>query len=220
MASGIFQGFSKDAPRFFKELAQNNNSAWFNANRSRYDEGVKRPAHALMEDLLAGIKKVVPGVDQGKVMRINRDIRFSRDKSPYKTHVALLLWDDKMQGPGASYLYFHLGADKLILGSGVHEFEDGHRSAFRQALVHPKKGAEFSRIVAKLKAYELGDKFYKKTPKGFDPAHKNAEYLLYSGMHVSAELPVPKEAFGPSLTAFCLKHYKNFAAFHRWMTNV
>jgi uncharacterized protein (TIGR02453 family) len=220
MPKPLFTGFTKDTPRFFKELGANNNSAWFNANRSRYEAAVKKPAHALMEDLLAGMKKALPEVNQGKVMRINRDIRFSRDKSPYKTHVAMLLWDDKMSGPGASYLYFHLGADKLILGSGVHEFEGAHRAAFRQALVHPKKGAEFSRIVAKLKAYELGDKFYKKIPKGFDPAHKNAEYLLYSGMHVSLETSVPKEAFGPALTALCLKYYKQFAPFHRWMTNV
>jgi uncharacterized protein (TIGR02453 family) len=220
MPEPIFQGFSKDTLKFFKELARNNKSAWFNANRSRFEAAIKKPAHALMEDLLLGMKKVLPEVRQGKVMRINRDIRFSRDKSPYKTHVAMLLWDDKMQGRGACYLYFHLGGDKLIVGSGVHNFEDGHRAVFRQALVDPKKGAEFSRIVAKLGAYQLGEKAYKKIPKGFDPAHKNAEYLLYNGMYVSAELPVPKEAFGPGLTALCLKHYKQFAPFHRWMTQV
>jgi uncharacterized protein (TIGR02453 family) len=216
----LFKGFAKDSLRFFKELQANNNKAWFDANRARYDSGIKGPAHALMEDLLAGTKKFLPELNQGKVMRINRDIRFSRDKSPYKTHAALLLWSDKATGPGHSHFYLSFGADGLVLGNGLHGFENNQRDAFRKALVDPKKGAEFTRIAASLKGYQFGEQKYKKVPKGFDPKHKNAPFLLYDGIYVYAELPVPKEAYGPGLVPFCLKHYKNFVPFHQWMNKV
>src|SRR5271170_2375848 len=102
--AATFQGFSKDTVGFLKDLARNNNTQWFHANRERYEETVKKPSLGFLGALIYGLKKILPEVKDGKVMRINRDIRFSKDKSPYKTHIALMLWDENMKGKGCSHL--------------------------------------------------------------------------------------------------------------------
>ena len=81
--------FDSDFANFFKDLAANNNKDWFHENKKRYEKSIKKPFYAFMTDLIAEIQKHDPLIDvQAKdcVLRINRDVRFSKDKTPYNLH--------------------------------------------------------------------------------------------------------------------------------------
>src|SRR4051812_38810038 len=99
MASDIapFTGFPKSAVAFLAQLAANNEKAWFDAHRETYDNDLMEPARAFVSALGPALQKVSKGIRyepkvNGSIMRINRDTRFSNDKSPYKTHFDLWFW--------------------------------------------------------------------------------------------------------------------------------
>lgn len=84
-----FAGFTPAGPRFFRSLARTNNRNWFEANRPVYETAVREPLRALVEGLDVALAAIVPeitGDPKRSLFRINRDIRFSKDKSPYKTN--------------------------------------------------------------------------------------------------------------------------------------
>ena len=86
--------FSEDFLRFFKELAGNNNKEWFDLNRKRYFKEVKDPFHHFIEDLIAAVQKEDSNVNiapKDAIFRINRDVRFSKDKTPYKLQVSAII---------------------------------------------------------------------------------------------------------------------------------
>src|SRR5262249_48339909 len=110
--------FSPAAQRFFRSLSRNNNKTWFEANRSVYDTEVRAPLKALVEELdvrLAGIAPEIIGDPKRSLFRINRDIRFSKDKSPYKTNAGCWFYHQdsgrqvgREADAGSAGFYFHL----------------------------------------------------------------------------------------------------------------
>ena len=92
-----FKGFSPDTISFFLQLRQNNNKPWFDAHRQMYNEAVMDPSRAFVEALGRRLATIAPGVHADprvnrSIFRINRDVRFSKDKSPYKPYFASLFW--------------------------------------------------------------------------------------------------------------------------------
>src|SRR5205085_9969929 len=91
MTDPLFNGFPRQGLQFLKQLKQNNNRDWFNENRQVYEESVKKPMLRLVEMLAGSFARFAPEIQaspRSSLYRINRDTRFSKDKSPYKTHVA------------------------------------------------------------------------------------------------------------------------------------
>jgi uncharacterized protein (TIGR02453 family) len=86
--------FNNDFVKFFRELEKNNTTDWFHANKTRFENSVKKPFHKFIDDLIDALRFVHPNLDmtaKEAIFRINRDIRFSKDKSPYKTHMLALI---------------------------------------------------------------------------------------------------------------------------------
>lgn len=110
---------------FFKELAANNHKEWFDANRKRYEEEVRKPMLAFAGELIAGLNQLEPGVydmePKQTLFRINRDIRFSKDKSPYKLHMAANFSPEKKQDASIPGLYIQLGPEMVWLAGGIYE---------------------------------------------------------------------------------------------------
>ena len=112
---------------FFKELANNNSSEWFNANKARYEKDVKNPFLSFLETLVQLLKDSEPDLENVEpkkmLFRINRDIRFSKDKRPYKEHLAASVGKfgtkDKMY-PGH---YIHIGVEEIFIAGGAYFFE-------------------------------------------------------------------------------------------------
>lgn len=221
-----FDGFSKSTLHFFEELAQNNTKEWFDENRAIYELEVKARAESFVIAMGEKLIELSPTINaeprvNRSIFKINRDIRFSKDKTPYKAHLAIIFWDGggRMESPS---FYFHLGAQELMLGVGLYSFDKKILDEYRKSIVHPKHGAEFHQIVQKLKkkGFEVSGKKYKKTPRGFDNEHPYAEYLLHGGVYTGVSIKPPKELYSKKLVSFCFRQYKDFLELEQWLVKL
>ncbi len=220
-----FSGFCRETVDFFVQLKRNNTRQWFEAHRESYEPYVLAPARAFVNVMGKSLRRLcpkiisVPKVNKS-IFRLNRDTRFSLDKSPYKTNLGIYFWEgtrSRMECPG---FYVHLEPPKFLLGAGFYTFPDRMLDRYRRAVVHPRRGSELRRIIAeilKTGGLELGGKKYKRVPVGFDPAHPNAELLLHNGLHFSYETDIPQEFLSPELVGYCLKKFKPTIPLHRWL---
>jgi uncharacterized protein (TIGR02453 family) len=113
--------FSPQLFAFLRELKQHNERGWFNANKDRYARELKEPALAFVEDLGYRLPQVAPYLtaDQRSLFRIYRDTRFSKDKTPYKTHVGIYFRHARAGDVDAPGLYLHLEPRQVFLGAGI-----------------------------------------------------------------------------------------------------
>ncbi|MFN8294035.1 MAG: DUF2461 domain-containing protein [Chitinophagales bacterium] len=158
------QFFNKKFLEFFRLLEENNNKEWFDANRSFYEAEVKQPFKKLVEQLILRLQKDLPDINSNAskaIFRINRDIRFSKDKAPYKTNVAAVFsrtgtkdWDY----PG---FYVHFGNNELLAGGGLYMIGKEQLAKVRQEIYYNPE--VFSKIIneksfKKVYPQILGDK--------------------------------------------------------------
>ncbi len=215
-----FTGFSKTAPAFFHELAIEMNRDWFLANKQRYETEWVQPMTALLAQVRDGLAAAYKPLKlaEPKVMRIHRDVRFSKDKAPYKTHIGgMLRIVAKGESPAAMYL--HLGSDEEFVGVGTYFFEPEKLATWRK-VVASKAGVELAAMIAKLRkaGYEVGGHDdYKKVPKGFDPDHPRADLLKLKGL-TAGPGPIPRGLLHkPGLAAWLIQHGVALAPLVRWL---
>lgn len=216
--AAAFAGFDRDAMQFLHELTLEMNRDWFEANKARYQRVWVEPLTALLDEIRARLTKTYTPLKIGapKLFRIHRDTRFSKDKSPYKTHVAGML-------PLREHcvaLYFHVGIDEDYAGAGNHFFEDAQLPRWRKLVGADKTGKEIAGIVGKLRkaGYEVGGhEDYKKVPKGFAPDHPRADLLKLRGLGAGFP-PMPKGLLHkPALVDWLVLHGKATAPLVRWI---
>lgn len=218
-----FRGFSRQAPAFWHELAAEMNRDWFTANKQRYQDEWVEPMQALLDTVHAGLVATYKPLTLGepKVMRIYRDVRFSKDKQPYKTHIGAVITvaGKKLGESGNAAMYVHLGIDEEFVGVGTYFFDPERLVRWRKA-VAGKAGAELAALVTRLRkaGYEVGGHDdYKKVPKGFDPEHPRAEYLKMKGLTAGpGELP-KGILHQPALATWLVKHGKALAPLVKWL---
>jgi uncharacterized protein (TIGR02453 family) len=223
--NGVFKGFSRQTIQFFEGLSKNNTKNWFEAHRNDYEKHVLEPARAFITAMGKRLRTqfpaivAVPKVNKS-LFRINRDTRFSLDKSPYKTNLGIFLWEGtrpRMECPG---FYFHLEPPNLMLGGGLYMFPNYLFDTYRSSVVHHRYGKELAEILSKIgkkEGFQIGGKHYKRVPAGYDPSHPNAEYLLHNGLYVGAETDVPQELYSKTLLDYCWEVYKPSFPLHRWL---
>jgi uncharacterized protein (TIGR02453 family) len=171
-----FTGWPVEAIEFNEGLEDDNSRAYWQAHKKVYDDCVKRP----MEELLAELE---PDFGPGRIFRPNRDVRFSNDKSPYKTN-------------GAAHLsggYISVSADELFVGSGLYMPMPDDLKRFRAAIDADRTGRELEGIVATLRKskYDVSAHDAVKTaPRGFDKDHPRIELLKLKGITMSKAWPV------------------------------
>jgi uncharacterized protein (TIGR02453 family) len=170
-----FTGFPKDGLRFLDELEVNNNRDWFLAHRATYDKACREPMEALLAEL-------EPKYGPGKLFRINRDIRFSPDKSPYKTHLGAVI---------GRHAYISLSPESFFVGGGGHMLEGTTLTHFRTAVAADKSGRQLERIVAGLerRGYNIGGEALKSAPKGYSNDHPRIRLLRYKGVTMGKQFP-------------------------------
>ncbi len=170
-----FDGFGTGAVRFYEELAANNTRDWFQANRDRYDDEIRAPLEHLLADLAGEF-------GDGKVFRPNRDVRFSKDKSPYKTNAAAVV-DGASEG--AHSLYLQLSADGLMVAGGAFMLGGDELARFRAAIDDDRSGPELGRIVDDLQragAQTGAHDQLKTAPRGYPADHPRIDLLRWKGM--------------------------------------
>ena len=136
--------FSNDFINFFKELSANNNREWFNANKERFKSNVEAPFKDFVQVMIQQMQKLQGGLDgleaKDCVFRIYRDVRFSKDKSPYKTHMAALIGPGGRKDKTSPGMYLQFSAEDVRLYSGAHMLEKKDLEAVRHAIVDDLQG--------------------------------------------------------------------------------
>jgi uncharacterized protein (TIGR02453 family) len=220
-----FNGFPPETLEFFAGLAVNNNKPWFETHRGDYENYVLEPSREFVIVLGEQLRNLAPGIMADprinkSIFRIYRDTRFSKDKTPYKTNLAL--WfpvsesGAKFDHPG---YYFHLEPGNLMLGAGIYSFSKTLLKDYRDAVVDPELGPSLAHAIAIVanKGYSIGEKTYKRTPRGYNPDHELAELLLYSGLTTGIDLGIPKELHATDLIDYCFDHFKVMAPIVDWL---
>ena len=133
-----FFGFDKKAFTFLRALknSKNNNKEWFDANRDKYEEYLKKPMRDLIDTLAIEIKKIDPNivVNYKSIFRINRDIRFSQDKRPYKNYLAAAFAFDRVKSSEIPQFYFHISPDEFIVAGGQYSSESNMLKKIRKGI--------------------------------------------------------------------------------------
>ena len=219
-----FGGFERSAFGFLHELQIEMNREWFEENKARYQALWVEPMTALLGDVAAGLARTYAPIRLGapKLFRIHRDTRFSKDKSPYKTHVAgmIPLGTRKPVEGGCTAMYLHLGTDEEYVGVGTYFFEAGQLARWRRLVAADKTGKPLAAMVARLRdaGYVVGGHDdYKKVPKGLPPDHPRAELLKMKGL--TGGFPaIPRGlVHKPGLVDWLVEHSKATAPLVVWL---
>ncbi len=223
---GAFNGFPKEAFTFLRGLARNNAKAWFDEHRKEYDEYLMEPAKAFVLAMGERFESFAPSVVveprvNGSIRRINRDVRFSKDKRPYKTWLDMQFWEGEDKRCGHASFFCRIEADKLYLGAGMYEFPKGQLEAYRNAVADDATGRALAKTVAKLEkaGYPVGGKHYKRVPRGFAADHDRADLLMHSGLFAIKEIKRPQEIHSKKFLAFCTGHYKKVLPLFDWLAD-
>lgn len=216
--------FPAETFAFLEGIAANNAKTWFEANRALYEKGYVEAGKAFVTELGPRLREISPSVQfdprvNGSIGRINRDIRFSKDKRPYKTHLGMWFWHGEKKGWDKPGFWFGITPEHLQLGTGWWGFPKDALDEFRQSVIHPRSGKALVAAVEAVKAkgpYEIGGKTRKLLPKGFSTDPERQEYLLYEGLHTYLELPVAA-ARSPGLIDLCLEHSANAWPINKWL---
>ncbi len=222
-----FTGFSSETIKFYRDLAKDNSRTFFEKNRSGYENFVMKPSRNFVIEMGERMGKIAfdlhadPRVDRS-IFRIYRDSRFSRDKTPYKTHLAIWFWDGPGKRMESSGYYFHLEPGKLMLGAGMYMFPDYMLKGYRDAVSDEKFCNGLHKAVSGLlkKKYSIGEKHYKKIPRGYDREYRYADYLLFNGLHAGIEADIPDELFSDALIDYCLERFRDMYPLHKWLCNM
>ncbi len=172
-----FSSLISDARTFLNTLHDNNSRDWFLEHKAQYDADLKRPAELLLDQVAVDLSKATGSAIKSKLFRPHRDVRFSKDKTPYHTHLHLL-WTDMENGRQPMGWFFGIGRDYLSVGAGLMGFEKETMLAWREH-VGNEGGAEMAALIQSLetKGYRVAEPELKRIPAPFDKDHAHGELL-------------------------------------------
>lgn len=207
--------------KFLKELAANNKREWFLENKPRYEAEVRDPALRLIADFSPHLNKISknlladPRPSGGSLFRIHRDTRFSKDKTPYKTHVGITFRHVDGKDVHGPILYLHIEPGRVFLGAGMWHPPAESLAQIRDAIVeHP---ARWKKVIAKVDVGEGSDKL-KRPPRGYDPDHPLIEDLKRKSFISAADL-TQKQVMSDKLLSDLAREYKRRAPILEFLSN-
>ena len=231
MSASEFRGFTPAAIRFLSSLERNNTREWFQAHRDAYERDVREPLAAFVEEMdvrFAALAPEIVGDPKRSLFRIHRDVRFSSDKSPYKTNAACWFYHgDAGRGVGSTTphggagFYFHLEPGGSMIGGGIwmpprptlarirEQLDEDHRALARlladAALKRRLGGLDESAMLTRM-------------PRGYAVDHPAAALLRHQSFTVGRALS-DAELFSPRLADVLARDYARLVPFVRWFNN-
>jgi uncharacterized protein (TIGR02453 family) len=219
-----FEGFADREGRFFRALARNQRRDWFEAHKTEYVAGWHRPMQALLDEVRDRIDPLFRRLPLAapKVFRIHRDVRFARDKSPYKTHIGgYIAVDGGGHGPGATApLYVHIAAGESFVCAGQYMMDGAQLARLRAAVVDDRTGLPLAALLHKLTraGFTVGSHdTLRKVPRGFDPDHPRAELLKRKGLIVTFPTLPRTLLVQRRLVDWLVAHTKRVVPFVEWV---
>ncbi len=180
----MFSGFPKQAQSFFKELKKNNNRPWFAENKERYEALVLQPALEFVAAMERPLKKLspfftaVPKKSGGSIMRIYRDTRFSKDKTPYKTNLGIHFRHEAGKNAHAPGFYFHIDAERAFMGGGIWQPDAEVLEPIRFLIDDaPDRWKKIKSKKDFRETFSLEGSSLKRAPKGYPETHPLIEDL-------------------------------------------
>jgi uncharacterized protein (TIGR02453 family) len=220
--------FTKRALSFFRGLARHNEKAWFEAHRDEYETEVRGPMRELIEDLdvhFAGFAPEIGANPKRSMFRINRDIRFSKDKSPYKTHAAC--WFHHLNAErnvgaeaysGSAGYYFHLEpGGRSMLGAGLWMPPRPQLNELRRGIADDPAG--FDRMARSIPRRFGGlddEGALKRMPRGYSEDHPAAKWLRFQSF-TSGRTLTDAQVTSTSLASFVAREFEALLPLVRWM---
>lgn len=223
-----FTGFGPDALGFLDGLAADNSKSYFDEHRKVYGQQVATPLKGLVNavgDAMRG--DIAPNIDfepkLGKSMfRINRDLRFATDKTPYNTYLDAVWWQGETPRTSPGFI-MRITSTEVLTGVGVFGMSGASLEAFRAAMLDDVTGSEFDAVLAStlqaLPRAELSEPQRKRVPKGFPADHQRSEMLKYEQLHVSASAKTPKSITSPKFVDWLTDRYTKLVPMHRWLVD-
>ncbi len=202
-----FTGFPEAALDFYDDLEADNSKVFWDAHKEVYKTAVAAPMAALTDEL-------ADEFGTAKIFRPYRDVRFSKDKTPYKTHQGAFIG----VGPATGY-YLQIGAPGMRVGAGFYEASPTRLAAFRTAIDNDLYGPALEQTIAKLrrKGWEIGGETLKTTPRGWDADHPRIELLRHKSLTVMRDYGFEEIIHTPKLVAQIRKHWRETSTLLDWL---
>jgi uncharacterized protein (TIGR02453 family) len=202
--AGEFAGWTGDFKGFFTGLQVNNSKAYFEAHRHQYEQDVKQPMVALLADLESRF-------GPARLSRPNRDIRFSADKSPYKTNIYATTRDGG---------YVALGPEGLVVGGGRYMLDAAQLARFREAVAVSGSGAKLVALVEGLrkKGYDLGGQELKRVPPPFPQDHQRGDLLRYKRLFYWQQWKIGPWIATPAVRERVAEAWSDGATLNAWLS--
>lgn len=213
----MFSGFSEGTFKFLHGLKKNNNKEWFDAHRSDYEEYLREPSKAFVEAMAVRIKEAglpLKANVKSSLFRINRDVRFSKDKSPYKTHIGISFLMEGLASDEWTGMYLGMEPEgkngvKTYIGGGAHEPSSPYLKRLREKLLNNyntlEKLSKEKKFVKEFPGGVTGASLVR-APKGFNDDHPAINYLKMKefmfGTYISKE-----QLMSPKLPDMLIKKF-------------
>jgi uncharacterized protein (TIGR02453 family) len=199
-----FAGIPTAALDFYDDLEGDNSKAFWTANKHIYDESVRAP----MEALAAALAK---DFGEGKLFRPYRDVRFAKDKTPYKTHQGVWF--------GESSVYVQVSAAGLFVAAGYWRTEAAQIERLRRGVNHDLHGPALATTIAALekKGFRIGGDQLSRVPKGYDKNHPREALLRHKTLTAAKELGFPDWLSTPKAKAEIAKQWRAMAPLVAWL---
>jgi uncharacterized protein (TIGR02453 family) len=217
-----FNGISRSATRLIVELAHRQDREWYSAHKPQIDAQIYAPLRALLADASAALRRTYGGHElTAKVFRIHRDVRFSKDKSPFKDHASGVLMVGANRDPGTAIgaLYLQVGPDQGA-AAGHWMMAPDALARYRKAVLDPERGARLQKLLAPLleRGYQLvSAQQLSRAPRGVDPSHPRASLLRHKGLALDFPPIPPRVRYTSALASWCIERAKEVAPVVRWL---
>ena len=209
---------NEDLFDFLKELKANNSREWFQANKQRYEAEVREPLMEFIRQFEPHLEEISPYFlaiakkSGGSMFRIHRDVRFSKDKSPYKTHASLHFRHENGKDVHCPGFYLHLEPGECFCGAGMWHPDSPSLRAVREAIV--EKPIEWVKV-SRSDAFETRGESLKRAPRGFDPDHELIDDLRLKD-HVAVVKLTEKNVLGKDFLQNFVEHCGAMAPYVRF----
>ena len=208
--------------RFLRDLQRNNDKVWFEKNKQRYEEQVRGPALEFIRVMARHVHRVSPrllAIDKrvgGSMMRIYRDVRFSKSKLPYKSNLGIQFRHESGKDVHAPGLYFHVEPGRCFLGCGMWRPDADSLRSVRETMVEDPKTWKRVRDGKRFReVWDPGGDSLKRPPRGYADDHELIEDLKRKDHIAICELP-DKYVVSPDLVADVSDRYRRAAPYMRW----
>jgi uncharacterized protein (TIGR02453 family) len=203
-----FQGFPSAALDFYDDLEMDNTKSFWEAHKAVYAEAVKAPMVALTEAL-------APEFGTAKIFRPYRDVRFAKDKTPYKTHQGAYV----AVAPATGW-YVEVSAPGVRVGAGFYHAESADLARIRDGIADERTGTELAKLLRSLKrkGFELGGETLKTTPRGYDADHPRIDLLRHKSMTLGKSYGFEPVIHTAELLDLVRKDWRSLRSFVDWVT--